>query len=227
MSSTPRLSERLKGLPWNACTATGMISQESSSRCPSTPAYHSTRTPTSWADTIGEIPQCRSRGRKGSKLKKLSVCSVCPRCTLNNDCVSHACSLRGSVLSLRVQGHCTATKLLPHLVAGGCYARSLYLDSHATHALILICDLEPVKSSNCVQETNEPINPATTTARYIPWGIQHEAVQNVKEFRSNAVSTAKYDQYFITFIPRFLFEMFSRVAYLYFLIQVRMRLYVQ
>ena len=72
-----------------------------------------------------------------------------------------------------------------------------------------------------MQEVNEPINPSITTARYIPWGLD-ESVQNVKEFKSNAVSTAKYDPYFITFIPRFLFEMFTRVAYLYFLIQVRM-----
>jgi hypothetical protein len=34
------------------------------------------------------------------------------------------------------------------------------------------------------------------------------------------VTTAKYDPYFVTFLPIFLFEMFSRVAYLYFLIQV-------
>ena len=74
-----------------------------------------------------------------------------------------------------------------------------------------------------LQETNEPINPATTTARYIPWELQ-EPVQNVGVFKGNAVSSAKYDPYFITFLPRFLFEMFSRVAYLYFLIQVRMLL---
>lgn len=38
---------------------------------------------------------------------------------------------------------------------------------------------------------------------------------------SNRVVTSKYNP--ITFLPIFLFEMFSRVAYLYFLLQVRRR----
>ena len=69
-----------------------------------------------------------------------------------------------------------------------------------------------------MQESNEPINPATTNARYI--------ARNYKDFEAkfanNSVSTAKYDVFFITFLPIFLFEVFSRVAYLYFLIQVRL-----
>ena len=37
-------------------------------------------------------------------------------------------------------------------------------------------------------------------------------------FAKNAIKTAKYNP--VTFLPIFLFEMFSRVAYLYFLFQV-------
>ena len=39
------------------------------------------------------------------------------------------------------------------------------------------------------------------------------------EFASNKVVTSKYNV--VTFLPIFLFEMFSRVAYLYFLLQVQ------
>jgi Phospholipid-translocating ATPase N-terminal len=56
-------------------------------------------------------------------------------------------------------------------------------------------------------------------SRYIPWNLQEHKVSS--KFEGNSVSTAKYDPYFVTFVPLFLFEMFSRVAYLYFLIQVR------
>lgn len=40
-----------------------------------------------------------------------------------------------------------------------------------------------------------------------------------RSFESNRVVTSKYN--YFTFLPRFLFEMFSRVAYLYFLLQAR------
>ena len=40
-------------------------------------------------------------------------------------------------------------------------------------------------------------------------------------FGHNGIKTAKYNP--VTFAPIFLFEMFSRAAYLYFLIQVRQR----
>ncbi len=40
-----------------------------------------------------------------------------------------------------------------------------------------------------------------------------------RTFESNRVVTSKYNV--ITFLPIFLFEMFSRVAYLYFLLQAR------
>jgi hypothetical protein len=65
----------------------------------------------------------------------------------------------------------------------------------------------------------EQIDKSGTHSRYIPWNHTEEGAVH-QTFESNAVSTAKYDQYFVTFIPLFLFEMFSRVAYLYFLIQV-------
>jgi hypothetical protein len=71
-----------------------------------------------------------------------------------------------------------------------------------------------------LQTENEQIDKSGTTSRYIPWNQPEEPTQGPK-FEKNAVSTAKYDTYFLTFIPLFLFEMFSRVAYLYFLIQVR------
>lgn len=41
----------------------------------------------------------------------------------------------------------------------------------------------------------------------------------LRKFGSNSVHTAKYNV--ITFLPRFLFEQFSQVAYFYFLTQVR------
>lgn len=41
------------------------------------------------------------------------------------------------------------------------------------------------------------------------------------KFKTNAIRTGKYDPYFITFVPIFLFDTFTRVAYIYFLIQVR------
>ena len=41
-------------------------------------------------------------------------------------------------------------------------------------------------------------------------------------FLGNTIKTAKYN--LITFFPIFLFEMFSRAAYLYFLAQVHLRL---
>jgi Phospholipid-translocating ATPase N-terminal len=63
------------------------------------------------------------------------------------------------------------------------------------------------------------IDSSGTHSRYIPWN--HHKGQSSQKFDGNSVSTAKYDPYFVTFIPLFLFEMFSRVAYLYFLIQVR------
>ena len=69
-----------------------------------------------------------------------------------------------------------------------------------------------------MQETTTPINPETTTSRYIPWNVADAAPA---KHERNAVSTAKYDPYFVTFLPIFLFEMFSRVAYLYFLFQAR------
>lgn len=46
----------------------------------------------------------------------------------------------------------------------------------------------------------------------------HAQVAAGRTFESNRVVTSKYNV--ITFLPIFLFEMFSRVAYLYFLLQV-------
>jgi len=40
-----------------------------------------------------------------------------------------------------------------------------------------------------------------------------------RTFATNSVTTAKYNV--ATFLPRFLFEVFSQVAYFYFLVQVR------
>ena len=40
-----------------------------------------------------------------------------------------------------------------------------------------------------------------------------------RTFATNSVTTAKYNV--VTFLPRFLVEVFSQVAYFYFLVQVR------
>lgn len=63
------------------------------------------------------------------------------------------------------------------------------------------------------------IDTSNQNSRYIPWTGQDDH-PHLAKLEGNAVSTAKYDRYFITFIPKFLFEMFSRVAYVYFLFQV-------
>ena len=42
-----------------------------------------------------------------------------------------------------------------------------------------------------------------------------------RRFGTNSVRTAKYNV--VTFLPRYLFEQFSQVAYFYFLVQVRAR----
>ena len=42
-----------------------------------------------------------------------------------------------------------------------------------------------------------------------------------RSFATNSVTTAKYNV--VTFLPRFLVEVFSQVAYFYFLVQVRQR----
>ena len=75
-----------------------------------------------------------------------------------------------------------------------------------------------------LQTENEQLDKSGTSSRYIPWNQPEDPNQPLKSYEKNAVSTAKYDTYFLTFIPLFLFEMFSRVAYLYFLIQVRLLL---
>lgn len=72
-----------------------------------------------------------------------------------------------------------------------------------------------------LQTENDQIDKTGTNSRYIPWNQPQDPASQAPKFEKNAVSTAKYDTYFLTFIPLFLFEMFSRVAYLYFLIQVR------
>lgn len=63
------------------------------------------------------------------------------------------------------------------------------------------------------------IDTSNQNSRYIPW-TWHDEHPHLAKFEGNAVSTAKYDRYFLTFIFKFLFEMFSRVAYVYFLFQV-------
>ena len=44
--------------------------------------------------------------------------------------------------------------------------------------------------------------------------------ENPVQYVHNGIKTAKYNV--VTFLPIFLFEMFSRAAYLYFLLQVRL-----
>lgn len=51
-----------------------------------------------------------------------------------------------------------------------------------------------------------------------------ESSRSTPGFTHNGIKTAKYNP--ITFLPIFLFEMFSRAAYLYFLIQVRLETFV-
>ena len=51
-------------------------------------------------------------------------------------------------------------------------------------------------------------------------GLNQESPAPV-QYVHNGISTAKYNV--ITFLPYFLFEMFSRAAYLYFLLQVGLK----
>jgi hypothetical protein len=70
---------------------------------------------------------------------------------------------------------------------------------------------QPLVQEHANVEKNNP------ESRYISRNIAEEPID--PSFSENAVSTSKYN--IVTFLPLFLFEMFSRVAYLYFLIQVR------
>lgn len=58
---------------------------------------------------------------------------------------------------------------------------------------------------------------AVRVIRFAPQQGDATALHNHKE--SNKVVTSKYNP--VSFLPIFLFEMFSRVAYLYFLLQAR------
>lgn len=75
-----------------------------------------------------------------------------------------------------------------------------------------------VTSTGLVQEEARKIDPNNKEARFI---ARNHADLHMKRFASNAIHTGKYDRLFITFIPVFLWDTFTRVAYLYFLAQVR------
>lgn len=82
---------------------------------------------------------------------------------------------------------------------------------HTSSAVILVVALQ--------SSDEHRIDTSNVHSRYIPWD-RHDDHPHLLKFEGNAVSTAKYDRYFITFVFKFLFEMFSRVAYVYFLFQV-------
>lgn len=67
-------------------------------------------------------------------------------------------------------------------------------------------------------QNEERVSRDNPAARYISSNMESHSMDSGPKFDGNAVSTSKYN--FVTFLPLFLFEMFSRVAYLYFLIQV-------
>lgn len=77
----------------------------------------------------------------------------------------------------------------------------------APHAVLRPCHRLP-------QQATEEGGGATRVV-YIDAALQKAGG---RAFESNRVVTSKYN--FVTFLPIFLFEMFSRVAYLYFLLQV-------
>lgn len=68
-----------------------------------------------------------------------------------------------------------------------------------------------------MQEETKPIDPTNPSTRYVSWNKPNAPDE---KFATNAISTGKYDSYFVTFLPIFLFDTFTRVAYIYFLLQV-------
>lgn len=69
-----------------------------------------------------------------------------------------------------------------------------------------------------MQDDNGSIDPANKAARFVAW---NKPDLHNKRYRTNAIHSGKYDRLYITFVPIFLFDTFTRVAYIYFLIQVR------
>ena len=69
-----------------------------------------------------------------------------------------------------------------------------------------------------VQEEASQIDPNNKDARFI---ARNHSDLHMKRFASNAIHTGKYDRLFITFLPIFLWDTFTRLVYLYFLTQVR------
>ena len=67
-------------------------------------------------------------------------------------------------------------------------------------------------------QDEERVSKENPRARYIGVNQEQNVLEPGPKFDGNGISTAKYNV--ATFLPLFLFEMFSRVAYLYFLIQV-------
>ena len=72
------------------------------------------------------------------------------------------------------------------------------------------------QSLSCAQHILPPGRDGETGTRTIHFGP--DATNGESGFVDNTIKTAKYNV--ATFLPIFLFEMFSRAAYLYFLLQV-------
>ena len=85
---------------------------------------------------------------------------------------------------------------------------------HLSHADASLPSTAPPLASRPVQELGP-----TEKTRIIYSDVARGAEEPQHDFPSNRVITSKYN--IVTFLPIFLFEMFSRVAYLYFLLQAR------
>lgn len=78
-------------------------------------------------------------------------------------------------------------------------------------------DAKYVTNKNHLEGTDSTVKEAEDTRTRIIYSGPGQQAAPGPEFESNKVVTSKYN--IVTFLPIFLFEMFSRVAYLYFLLQ--------
>lgn len=97
----------------------------------------------------------------------------------------------------------------------------IFLASHAEGVLSTLQGRNGGESSPKVQPKQQPsLARAASKRKDAQTRVVHlNDGQPAGEFVGNGIRTAKYN--FLTFLPLFLWEMFSRAAYFYFLIQAR------
>lgn len=107
----------------------------------------------------------------------------------------------------------------PCLAAGCCLHVALQLQLQLL-VCCCVCNMHPhLLLLTAHHPCTHPLHPQSDERTRVVYIDQAQQRETGRAFESNRVVTSKYN--FITFLPIFLFEMFSRVAYLYFLLQAR------